>query len=167
MARKVFYSFHYKPDSQRASKVRNMGRLEGDRPISPNRWEEVKRSGDPAIRSWIQQQMRGKTCVVVLIGNRTAGRRWVNYEIRQGWKSGLGVVGIRIHNLTDLAGNTATRGLNPLAGAPIGSVPLSRIAKTYNPAGSTSAAVYRAIERNIERWVEEAIVIRTRYPRPR
>jgi hypothetical protein len=98
VARKVFYSFHYKQDSQRASKVRNMGRLEGDRPISSNRWEEVKRSGDPAIRSWIRQQMRDKTCVVVLIGNGTAGRRWVTYEIRQGWKSGLGVVGIRIHN---------------------------------------------------------------------
>ncbi len=163
MARKVFYSFHYKPDSQRASKVRNMRRLEGNQPISPNRWEEVKRSGDPAIRRWIRQQMRGKTCVVVLIGSGTANRRWVNYEIRQGWNSGLGVVGIRIHNLTDLAGKTALRGPNPLSKTSVGSRSLSQIAKTYNPTGATSRAVYRAITRDIEGWVEEAITIRTRH----
>ena len=163
MARKVFYSFHYKPDSQRASKVRNMGRLEGNQPVSANRWEQVKRSGDPAIRRWIQQQMRGKTCVVVLIGTDTASRRWVNYEIRQGWNSGLGVVGIRINKMTDLAGHTATRGANPLSRTTLGNTSLDRIAKTYDPAGTSSAAVYRSIYRNIDKWVEEAITIRARH----
>jgi len=34
MARAVFYSFHYKPDNWRASKVRQMGALEGNQLLS-------------------------------------------------------------------------------------------------------------------------------------
>ena len=34
MARKVFHSFHYDGDSQRASQVRNIGAVEGNTPVS-------------------------------------------------------------------------------------------------------------------------------------
>lgn len=57
MARKVFYSFHYQKDGWRASKVRNIGIVEGNAPASDNKWEEVKRSGDAAIRRWIRRLM--------------------------------------------------------------------------------------------------------------
>jgi hypothetical protein len=33
MARKAFFSFHYKPDGSRASQVRNMGMIEGNAPV--------------------------------------------------------------------------------------------------------------------------------------
>ena len=33
MARRTFYSFHYKPDNWRAAQVRNMGVIEGNRPV--------------------------------------------------------------------------------------------------------------------------------------
>lgn len=43
--RKVFYSFHYKPDNWRASQVRNIGAVEGNKPASDNDWEEVVKGG--------------------------------------------------------------------------------------------------------------------------
>ncbi len=45
MARKVFFSFHYKPGCWRASTVRNIGTVEGNRPVSDNDWEEITRGG--------------------------------------------------------------------------------------------------------------------------
>ena len=38
MARKAFYSFHYKNDNWRASTVRNIGSVEGNKPASDNDW---------------------------------------------------------------------------------------------------------------------------------
>ena len=52
MARRVFYSFHYKPDNWRAAQVRNIGAIEGNNPASDNDWEAVKKgwsSGDPKM----------------------------------------------------------------------------------------------------------------------
>lgn len=70
MARRVFYSFHYKPDNWRASQVRNIGVVEGNRPVSDNDWEAVKKGGDKAIESWINDQVSGKSCSVILIGEK-------------------------------------------------------------------------------------------------
>ena len=53
MARRAFYSFHYAPDAWRASTVRNIGAIEGNRPATDNDWEAVKRGGDDAIKRWI------------------------------------------------------------------------------------------------------------------
>lgn len=103
MARKVFYSFHYNNDSWRTSQVRNIGVIEGNRPAPDNDWETVKKGGDPAIKRWIDDQMYGRSCTVVLVGSETAGRKWIEYEIRKSWEEGMGVVGIRIHNLKNHA----------------------------------------------------------------
>ena len=83
MARRVFYSFHYKPDVHRAAQVRNIGMVEGNRPASDNDWESIKRGGDVAIKRWIDNQLIGRTCTIVLVGLETANRKWINYEIVQ------------------------------------------------------------------------------------
>lgn len=80
MARKVFFSFHYKPDNWRASQVRNMGVIEGNAPVSDNDWEAIKKGGDKAIQNWIDGQLKGKSCTIVLIGANTAGRKWIKYD---------------------------------------------------------------------------------------
>ena len=77
MPRKVFYSFHYQGDSWRASKIRNIGVVEGNQPASANEWEEVKRGGETAIKRWIGDQLQGRTCTIVLVGAETANRPWI------------------------------------------------------------------------------------------
>jgi len=162
MARRVFYSFHYRPDNWRASQVRNMGVIEGNRPVSDNDWETITQGGDEQIRKWISEQLQGKSCVVVLIGSKTAGRKWITYEIVKGWNDGKGVVGIYIHNLKDSNGNQSPKGANPFATIKYGDSGrmLSSVVKAYDPPYSTSSYVYDHIKENLAAWVDEAIAIR-------
>ena len=162
MARKVFYSFHHKPDNWRAGIVRGIGMIEGNRPATDNDWETVKRGGDQAIKRWINEQMVGRTCAIVLVGANTAGRKWINYEIIKAWDSGMGVVGIHIHGLKNRDGYISTMGSNPFARITHGKSgkKLSTITKCYNPAGRNSRERYGWIERHLANAVEEAIRIR-------
>ncbi|HRK04725.1 MAG TPA: TIR domain-containing protein [Chlorobiota bacterium] len=164
MARKAFYSFHFEPDNWRASQVRNMGVVEGNVPVSDNSWEAVKRGGDASIKRWIDGQLDGRTCVIVLVGSATAGRKWINYEIQNGWNLGKGVVGIHVHKLKDKNGNQSRIGVNPFAQFTLDvngvKKPLSTYVKCYNPSPSDSKDVYNFISKNLAAWVEEAILIR-------
>lgn len=160
MARKVFTSFHYVPDNWRANQVRNMGKIEGNSILTSNKWEEVTKGGNSAIEKWIDDNMHGKSCVVVFVGERTAGRKWIKHEIKKAWEDGKALVGIHIHNLKDRDGNKAEKGRNPFEDFNINGRSLSSIVKCYNPPFSTSANVYSHIEDNIAGWIEEAISIR-------
>jgi antiphage defense system Thoeris ThsB-like protein len=165
MARCVFYSFHYKPDCTRAAKVRNMGVVEGNKPASDNDWEEIKKGGDAAIQKWIDDQLKGKSCNVVLIGESTAGRKWISYEIKSAWNNKKGLVGVHIHRLKDLDGNQASKGRNLFEDFTIGEkkMAMSSVVKTYNPPYSDSKDVYNYISENLADWIEEAIEIRDNY----
>jgi len=165
MARRIFYSFHYKPDNWRASQVRNMGVIEGNRPATDNDWETITRSGDDAIKRWIRDQMTGISCIVVLIGANTAGRKWINYEIVEAWNSGKGVLGVHIHNLKDQEQKQGTKGSNPFDYIPFGNgtTKLSSIVRAYDPSYYTSTVVYDYIRQNLAAWVEEAIRIRNNH----
>lgn len=162
MARKCFFSFHYKPDNARASQVRNIGVIEGNQPASDNGWESVTKGGDDAIKKWIAAQMSGRTCTVVLIGAETANRKWINHEIVKSWDDGLGVVGIRIHGLKNLQGLTSTAGANPFDFIGFGNTgkKLSSIVKCYDPGGSTSKDRYDWISTHLSNAIEEAVKIR-------
>jgi hypothetical protein len=163
MARRVFYSFHYIPDAWRTSQVRNIGKIEGNKPASDNDWETVKKGGDNAIKKWIDDQLNGRSCTIVLIGSETAGRKWINYEIEKSWKDGKGVFGIFIHNLKDENGKQATKGKNPFSDIKINGLSISSIVKAYDPPYSDSKDVYAYISNNIEKWIEDAITIRNKY----
>lgn len=163
MARKCFYSFHYKPDNWRVSKIRNIGTVEGNKPASDNAWETVVGGGDKKIKEWISNQMKGRTCTVILAGTNTANRKWINHEIIESWKKGMGVLVVHIYNITDSNRNQSSKGTNPLYYITLGDKKLSTIAKSYNPPGNTSRGVYNYIADNIEDWIEEAIEIRNNY----
>lgn len=162
MARRVFYSFYYKPDVMRVSQVRNIGALESNRPATDNDWETVKSGKDIAIKRWITAQMKGRTCTVVLIGENTANRKWINHEIIKSWDDGMGVVGIRIHGLKNTDGYIANMGKNPFDYIGYGNTgkKLSSIVKCYNPAGSNSKERYAWIAKHLENAVSKAIKIR-------
>ena len=113
MARRAFYSFHYKKDNWRVAQVRNMGVVDGNIPATDNDWEAIKKGGAKAIQKWIDDQLKGKSVAIILIGQNTAGRKWINYEIKKAWEDGKGVMGIYIHNLEDSDGNQSAKGKNP------------------------------------------------------
>lgn len=118
MVRRVFFSFHYGRDVWRVNQVRNSWVAKKDREaagfIDAAEWEEVKREGEDAIKKWIDDQMHGTSVTAVLIGNETADRDWVHYEIKKSIERGNGIVGIKIHSLRDKKGSTDFSGTNPL-----------------------------------------------------
>lgn len=158
--RQVFFSFHYVPDNWRVSQIRNIGQIEDNKPVSDNKWEEVKGKGNQAIQNWIDENLKNRTCTVILIGENTAGRKWIDYEIKKSWDDGKGVVGIYIHNLKNSKGEQSKMGINPFEHFTVGEKKLSSIVKCYNPPYSASTDVYNYIKNNLEKWIEEAIAIR-------
>ncbi|MBB1076164.1 TIR domain-containing protein [Rhodoferax sp. 4810] len=110
------FSFRYKRDNWRAGIVRNSW-VTKDRGASgffdSAEWEEVKRKTDSAIQAWIDKQLQGTSVTVVLIGADTAGKRWIEYEIKSSHRRGNGVLGIYVHKIKDKDGNTTTKGKNP------------------------------------------------------
>jgi MTH538 TIR-like domain (DUF1863) len=162
MARKAFFSFHYSPDCWRASQVRNMGMVEGNAPVSDNDWESIKRGGDDAIKKWIANQIGGKSCTVVLVGENTYQRKWVLYEISKSWNEKKGVLGIRIHGLKNSSGNQGISGPNPFSSITLNgnSKKLDSVVKLYDPPFTSSTYVYDHIKENLSDWVQKAIQIR-------
>lgn len=162
MKRQVFYSFHYKNDVRRVSQVRNIGALEDNKPVSDNAWEEVKRKGDDNIKQWINDNLKSRSCVIVMIGEETANRKWVKYEIEKAWNDGKGLLGIYIHNLNDPVTGKCSQGKNPFTSFTMkrDNKSLADIVKCYNPNPNDA---YNDIKNNIENWVEEAIKIRDNY----
>ena len=153
MARKVFYSFHFDVDNWRAGQVRNIGAVEGDKPVNGNKWEEVKSKSETEIKSWIDNNLNDKSCLVVLIGSQTSQRKWVKYEIERAWELGKAVCGIYINKLADSNGNQSQRG----------SCPLASYIPVFESDYVTSTYVYDDIKNNIAELVEKAIIIRNQY----
>lgn len=161
MARRVFYSFYYKQDVMRASQVRQIGALEGNKPATDNDWEKVKSGKDVAIKRWIIGQMKGRSCTVVLVGENTANRKWINHEIVESWNAGMGVVGIRIHGLKNTDGYISNKGDNPFDYIKFeDDNKLSGVVKCYNPIGTNSKQRYAWIQKHLANAVEEAVIIR-------
>ena len=163
MARNAFYSFHYIPDNWRASQVRQMGVIEGNRPASDNDWETVKKGGDAAIQKWIGEQISGKSVAIILIGSNTADRKWINYEIEKAWSERKGVLGIYVHNLKDATEKQSAKGGNPFDHVMVGGDKLSSIVKAYDPPFSASQSVYGHIKSNLAVWIEDAITLRSKH----
>lgn len=157
MAASTFTSFHFDRDYWRVQQVRNMGAIEGNQIISPQSWETVKRKGKAAIEKWIDDEMKGKSAVVILVGRETSTRDWVNYEIRKAWNDRRPLVGIRIHGLKNKDGYTDTQGANPFASIKTSDgTALSAYLTLHAPTGSDSKAVYQNIADNLATWVANA-----------
>ncbi len=157
MAKSTFTSFHYQRDHWRVQQVLNMGAIEGQQILSAQKWEEVQRQGHAAIRKWIDDQMKGKSAVVVLVGTETASRPWVIYEIEKAWNEQKPLVGIRIHGLKDKDGYTDSQGEDPFAKIKTTSgTPLSSYLTLHNPMGADSQAIYRSIDDSLDNWVARA-----------
>jgi len=161
MVRRAFFSFHFGRDSWRSNVIRNSwvtGPSEDSRGyIDGSDWEDLKKQGDPAIRRWINDQLKGTSVTVVIIGRNTHNRKWVNYEIEKSIEDGKGLLGIHAHTIADKDGNTDTRGQNPLDNHQVKnsvgiSQPASSVYNTHTWNSTTGP-------RNIGDWIEQAASI--------
>lgn len=120
MARRIYFAFHFENDIWRVNQVRNSNVVNGVEKagfFDHSEYDEVKRKSDDAIARAIRERLDGTTVTVVLIGNETAARPWVQYEIRESAVRGNGFVGVYIHHLRDMWGNSSP--LTPFPVAPV------------------------------------------------
>jgi len=114
MARRVFFSFHYERDVQRASVVRNhwitKANAEDAGYIDKAEWQEIEKGGKEGIRKWINEQLKGTSVTAVLIGPETSSREWVRYELQQSYAKGNGLFGVHLHNIKVWDGKTDSPG---------------------------------------------------------
>ena len=110
MSRSVFYSFHYENDISRAMIVRNRWVTYGNQIASGivdhAAFEQIKRQGDGAVKRWINSQLDGTSATVVLIGEETLRRPYVQYEIRRSIERNNAIVGVYINRLKNFNGQT-------------------------------------------------------------
>ena len=155
--RQVFFSFHYDNDNWRAAQIRNMGKVDDTSTVSDNDWEEVKEKVDIKIKEWIDEQLSKRSCLVVLIGEKTANRKWINYEIKKACELNKGIIGIYIHKLKNVKGEQCSKGYNPFYFFNINGVSMSKYVKCFESNYSLSENVYRDIKDHLEDLIEYGI----------
>jgi len=72
-----------------------------------------KKKSDDAVKKLIDDGLIGTTVTLVCIGNKTAGRKFINYEIQKSIDRGNGILGVQIHHLKNFAGEVDTVGETP------------------------------------------------------
>jgi hypothetical protein len=157
VARRVFFSFHYERDVQRASVVRNhwitKDGAEDAGYIDKASWESIEKEGKQAIRDWIANQLKGTSVTVVLIGPQTSSREWVRYELQKSYARGNGFLGVHIHNIKDWDKKTDAPGdgyFGSLGKDTAGNdVYFSSVASTYDWVNDNGY-------QNFSQWVETA-----------
>ena len=116
MARRTFFSFHYQRDIWRINQIRNIPNITGCSAAGfqdASLWEEARKKSDATIKKLIDDGLNNTSVTVVFIGAKTAGRKYINYEIDQSIKRGNGIVGIQIHDLKDSNGDKDSVGSIP------------------------------------------------------
>jgi hypothetical protein len=117
VSRRVFFSFHYKPDVQRAKVVANSWLTKPDREeagfFNASAFESKQRQGDEVLKDFLRDALKGTTITCVLIGAETAVRPWVRYELVRSFHRGNGLLGIRVHKIQDFRKPTSLAGPNP------------------------------------------------------
>lgn len=117
MARTVFFSFHYQRDIMRVQQVKQHHVTKGNYTTAGyfdgSLEEKARKEGDAVVKRLIDSGLDGSSVLCVLIGHETFTRRWVHYEIFKSVELGMGVFGIRIHQLRDPKVGTDTAGTCP------------------------------------------------------
>jgi hypothetical protein len=115
MARRVFFSFHYKFVWQ-VNQIRNMYNIMGTAAAGfqdASLWEEAKKKGDKEIKKMIDNGLNNTSVTVVFVTYGTTNRKYINYEIDQSLAKGNGLVAVQIHHRRDSNGETGSAGAIP------------------------------------------------------
>ena len=116
MTRRVFFSFHYQRDIWRVNQIRNIPKVTRCTAAGfqdASLWEEARKKSDAAIKKLINEGLKNTSVTVVCIGAKTAGRKYINYEIDQSLARGNGLVGIQINHLNNKDNETDNVGTDP------------------------------------------------------
>jgi hypothetical protein len=122
MARRTFFSFHYKPDVTRAWVVRNswvtkvaQGERDDAGFFDSSVFEAQQRQSDDVLKNFLREGLKNTTVTCVLVGRETNLRRWVRYEIFRSFLRGNGLLAVRIHTISGLNTPATSSGANPFA----------------------------------------------------
>ena len=157
MARHIFYALDYAADRNRVSPVLRSHAIDANAEATEPEWAKLKRSGDFAIQRWIEQQLKGRSCTIVLIGAHTGERPWVQYEIKRSRQLKLALLGIHVHNLLDAQGQPSSEGENPFEHPECGLGSSGALVPVYDPPEIESQRVFRHITDNLAQWADEAV----------
>ena len=141
MARRVFFSFHYKY-VWKVNQIRNIPNITGTANAGfqdASLWEEAKTKGDRVVKSMIDKALKNTSVTVVCITRGSTNRKYINYEIEKSLERGNGLVAIQIHHLKD-------QNLN--MGSP-GSIP-------YQIESNGFKAYKYTNKESLERWINKA-----------
>ncbi|MDR3213647.1 MAG: TIR domain-containing protein [Azoarcus sp.] len=145
MAKRVFFSFHYKDVVDfRANVVRNHWMTKPDREsrgyYDASIWESARKQGDIALKRLINDGLEQTSNTCVLIGSQTFERPWVRYELLKSFKKGNHIFGVHINSIRAKDGTTKNKGANPL----------EYVAVSYSDSGLTATLW----EKTNGKWLE-------------
>lgn len=141
MARRTFFSFHYK-HVWKVNQIRNIPNVLGTAAAGfqdASLWEESKKKGSAEIKKLIDEGLKNTSVTVVFVTRGTKDRTYIDYEISQSLNRGNGLVAVQIHHLKDSNGNI---------GSP-GAIPSQIEANGFKAYKYTNAAA-------LAKWIEEA-----------
>jgi len=125
-------------------------------------WEQVKRKGDAAVKAWIDRELNGTGVTVVLIGQETAMRPFVRYEIEESFRRKNGLLAIHIHGIKNSDKKASRKGRNPLddftamVDHPFLGIFGHKTEKRYSEIFQTFDWIQDDGRRNMAAWIEEA-----------
>jgi len=96
MARRVYFAFDYQ-DVFAVNQIRRAGQFV-DVAVAgfadASQWEKLKERDPAVIRAAIDAAVVNTSVTVACVGARTAGRRWVTYELAASRDRGNGLLGV-------------------------------------------------------------------------
>lgn len=117
MAKRVFFSFHYRDVIDFRANVPRQSWVTQEREdagfFDSSIWESSKKTGDLALKRLINGGLKNTSATAVLIGSQTYARRWVRYEIIQSLRRGNRLIGIHINSIPDREKAVKPLGRNP------------------------------------------------------
>lgn len=96
MARHVYFAFDYQ-DIFKVNQIRMAAEFVDYAKagfIDDSQWEQLKKQSDKAIKQAINEALKGTTVTVACVGERTANRPWVKYELERSRDEGNGLLGV-------------------------------------------------------------------------
>jgi antiphage defense system Thoeris ThsB-like protein len=121
-SRKVFFSFDYDEDRNRAEVVCASWRTHHPDStaeasfVDSGIWQEAKALSEESVQRLIRQGIGRTSVTCVLVGAHTWDRRWARCEIAQSIEQGNGLLAVRINGIADTrTRQTSAAGANPLA----------------------------------------------------